>query len=94
MSLFCGRVDGGCFMSFTREQLADMFKELETELLRLEAEGQSEEVLWEAFERLVQVPSFTVDPRDRIWWWEQLYSTMERHGLTELSRMRVGREFN
>lgn len=55
----------------------------------LEAEGQPEEALWEAFERLVQRPSLAIDERDRIWWWEQIYSTMERHGLTELSHGRV-----
>jgi hypothetical protein len=80
-------------MSFTREQLAGMFDELEAELSRLEMQGQSEESLWEAFERLIQVPSFAIDSRDRIWWWEQLYSTMERHGLTELSRARISRDF-
>lgn len=80
-------------MSFTREELAETFKRLEVELNRLQSEGRPEDELWEAFERLVQVPTIAVDPRDRVWWWEQLYSTMERHGLTELSRSRVSREF-
>lgn len=35
-----------------------------------------------------------IDQRDRVWWWEQIYSTMERHGLTELSRGRISREFS
>ncbi|MET3650677.1 regulator of sirC expression with transglutaminase-like and TPR domain [Dyella japonica] len=80
-------------MTFTREQLSDMFQKLDEELKRLVAEGQPEEALWETFERIVQVPASAIDHRDRTWWWEQLYSTMEQHGLTELSRGRATREF-
>lgn len=77
-------------MSFTREQLAETFAQLEAELGMLEAEGRPEEDLWEAFERLVQLPALAIDVPDRAWWWEQIYSTMERHGLTELSRAKRG----
>ena len=80
-------------MSLTRAQLSERFDQLDVELVRLEAEGQSEEALWEAFERLVHVPSSAVDHRDRAWWWEQIYATMERHGLTELSRGHLQRKF-
>jgi hypothetical protein len=80
-------------MSLTRDELTETFNQLEAELTRLEADGQPEDTLWEAFERLVQMPSLAIDQRDRIWWWEQLYSTMERHGLTELSRTQGAREF-
>jgi len=80
-------------VSLTRDELSETFNQLEAELTRLEAEGQPEEALWEAFERLVHRPSIAIDQRDRIWWWEQVYSTMERHGLTELSRGRISREF-
>ena len=83
----------GCGMSLSRDELSEMFNQLEAELTRLEGERQPEEALWDAFERLVQVPSLAIDQRDRVWWWEQLYSTMERHALTELSRVRVSREF-
>ena len=80
-------------MSLTRDELLETFHLLEAELTRLEQEGQPEEAQWEAFERLIHLPSTAVDQRDRIWWWEQVYSTMERHGLTELSRGKVAREF-
>ncbi len=50
--------------------------------------SKPEDALWEAFERLGQMPSLAIDQRDRVWWWEQLYSTMEGRGLTELSRGR------
>lgn len=73
-------------MSFTRERLSEMFRQLETELAKLEEQKQPEEEFWAAFERLIQVPAAAVDQQDRIWWWEQLYSTMERHGLTDLSQ--------
>lgn len=73
-------------MSFEREQLSEMFRQLETELATLQEQNCPEEQLWAAFEQIVQVPASAVDQRDRLWWWEQLYSTMERHGLTELSR--------
>lgn len=76
-------------MSLTRDQLAGTFEQLEAELIKLENEGQPEGALWEAFERLAQVPSHMIDSHDRLWWWEQLYSAMERHHLTELSRGQV-----
>lgn len=77
----------------TRDELAETFRRLDAELIKLKTEGQAEEVLWEAFSRLIHAPSLSIHHRDRIWWWEQLYSTMERHGLTELSRGQVRREF-
>jgi hypothetical protein len=81
-------------MSFTRVELTETFMHLDEELIRLKSEGQPEEVLWDAFEQHAQMPSSAVNPRDRSWWWEQVYSAMERHGLTELSRRRVAREFS
>ena len=80
-------------MSLTRDQLSKRFDQLDAELIKMKAEGRPEEALWEAFERLIQVPSSEVDHRDRVWWWEQLYAMMERHGLTELSRGHLRREF-
>ncbi|WP_239949158.1 hypothetical protein [Dyella terrae] len=80
-------------MSLTRDQLLERFVQLDAELIKLKTEGQAEEVLWEAFERLAQVPSSAVDHRDRVWWWEQVYATMERHGLTELSRGHLQHDF-
>ena len=87
------RLGSGCYMSLTREELMETFNRLETELVRLEAEGQSEETLWETFERLAHLPAISVDQRDRLWWWGQLYSTMEKHGLTELSRGKIAQDF-
>ncbi|WP_238481119.1 hypothetical protein [Dyella telluris] len=62
------------------------FAELDTELCRLASLDAPEEDLWAAFEQLVHVPAITIDQADRRWWWEQVYATMERHALTELSR--------
>lgn len=75
---------------YSREQLAERFAELDAELVRLMAVDAPEEDLWTAFERLVHVPAASIDQVDRRWWWEQLYATMERHGLTELSRQASG----
>ncbi|AIF48122.1 hypothetical protein [Dyella japonica] len=80
-------------MSLSRGELSETFNLLEVELTKLEVEGQPEEALWDAFERMVQMPSLAIDQRDRVWWWEQVYSMMERHSLTELSRRRTVREF-
>jgi hypothetical protein len=80
-------------MSYTREQLTAIFEDLETELRRLEWAGRPEEELWDAFERLVHMPSIAIEPRDRLWWWDQVYAAMERHGLTELSTTRLARDF-
>ena len=72
---------------YSREQLSAKFAELDAELLRLAAIDAPEEDLWAAFEQLVHVPTSTIEQRDRRWWWEQAYGTMERHGLTALSRL-------
>lgn len=80
-------------MSLSRDELSEAFNQLEAELTRLEAEHKPEEALWEAFERLVHMSSSAIDQRDHDWWWEQVYSTMERHGLTELSQWRGAREY-
>jgi len=71
---------------YSREQLAAKFTELDAALIRLAEADAPEEDLWAAFEHLVHVPASSIDRGDRRWWWEQLYATMERHGLTELSR--------
>jgi hypothetical protein len=62
-------------------------------LRQLKSASRPEEELWDAFERLIHMPSVAIDHRDRLWWWEQVYSAMERHGLTELSRDHLAREF-
>jgi len=80
-------------VSYTREQLTAIFEELDSELRLLKSAGRPEEDLWEAFDRIVHLPSIAIDHRDRLWWWEHVYSAMERHGLTELSSARVAREF-
>lgn len=80
-------------MTASKSQLSEMFNRLEAELTRLEDQRRPEEELWDAFERLLHVPSASIDPKDRLWWWEQVYSAMERHGLTELSQQHLAREF-
>jgi hypothetical protein len=80
-------------MPFTRDQLSERFAQLDAELAKLKAQAAPEEVLWDAFEALAQLPTSLVDHRDRVWWWQQVYDAMERHGLTDLSREHVQREF-
>ena len=75
---------------YSKEQWATMFAELDEELNGLAMRDAPEEDMWAAFERLVQVPSTSIDRADSRWWWEQVYATMERRGLTELSRQASG----
>lgn len=79
-------------MSLTRQTFADAFKQLDDDLVRLRAIGRPDEDLWEAIDRAVQVPTCSVAPRDRLWWWEQVYKLMERHQLTELSQARAPKD--
>jgi hypothetical protein len=72
---------------YSREQLTAKFAELDAELIRLAAIDAPEEDRWAAFEQLIHMPTSAIDDGDRRWWWEQLYATMERHGMTELSRL-------
>lgn len=71
---------------YSREELSLRFAELDAELGRLSARGAPEELFWAAFEQLVHLPTASIDESDRRWWWEQVYATMERHGLTELGQ--------
>ena len=78
-------------MALTRSQLVDGLIALDAELLRLETNGEPEEALQLAFERMVNTSTRTVGPRDRPWWWRQLYCAMDRRavrgkGLTEMTR--------
>ncbi|WP_109125121.1 hypothetical protein [Dyella sp. C11] len=74
-------------MPFSREQLTFRFAALDAQLVRLARRHALEEERWAAIEQLVQLPTSDIAEADRRWWWEQLYSTMERHGLTELSQL-------
>lgn len=74
-------------MNYSRAQLAARFAELEEALTRLARSDAPEEDRWAAFEQLVHMPAVAIHENDRRWWWEQVYATMERHGLTELSRL-------
>jgi len=79
--------DKAMSVRYSRQQLAERFAALDAELIQRVALGAPEEDLWAAFGQLVHVPASSIDLGDRRWWWEQLYATMERHGLTELSRV-------
>lgn len=74
-------------VNYSRAQLADRFAELEEALTRLARSDAPEEDRWAAFEQLVHMPAAAIHENDRRWWWEQVYATMERHSLTELSRL-------
>jgi hypothetical protein len=66
-------------MTLTRAQLINEFTSLDEELSRLDAAGETEEAFRLAFERMVYTSTRTVAQRDRLWWWDQLYATMDRH---------------
>lgn len=68
-------------MALNRSQLVDGLIALDAELLRLETNGEPEEAVQLAFERMVNTSSRTVGPRDRLWWWGQLYSAMDRRAV-------------
>jgi hypothetical protein len=72
----------------TRQQLQRQFDDLDKHLCVLEEKQAHEEVMWLAIEDRMQLPSGAIAKFDRLWWWEQLYSLMERHALTELSQFR------
>ena len=77
-SNFSGRQGAiGC-MALTRSQLVDGFLCLDAELLRLETNGEPEEAMQLALERMVYTSTRTVGPPDRLWWWGQLYSAMDQ----------------
>lgn len=65
-------------MALTRSQLVDGLLTLDAELLRLETNGEPEETMQLAFERMVYSSTRTVGPPDRLWWWGQLYSAMDQ----------------
>lgn len=68
-------------MALTRSQLAEGLRSLDAELLSLEAKGESEEAIQLVFERMVTASTRTVGPRDRMWWWGQLYSAMDHQAI-------------
>jgi hypothetical protein len=65
-------------MALTRHQLVNSLQSLDAELLRLQTNGESKEAFQLAFERMVNASTRTVGPSDRLWWWRQLYSVMDR----------------
>lgn len=68
-------------MTHTRSQLADGLVALDAELSRLETSGEPQEAMQLALERMVNISTSTVGPRDRLWWWRQLYSVMDRRAI-------------
>ncbi|WP_426269396.1 hypothetical protein ACN9MB_14640 [Dyella kyungheensis] len=68
-------------MALTRLQLAEELRSLDAELLSLEAKGAPQEAIQLVFERMVGASTRTVGPRDRMWWWSQLYSAMDRQAI-------------
>ncbi|WP_109126051.1 hypothetical protein [Dyella sp. C11] len=72
----------------TRRQLQRQFEDMDAQLSILEERQVHEEVKWMAIEDRMHLPSGALADTDRLWWWEQMYSLMERHALTELSQLR------
>jgi len=71
-------------MIYTREELAEIFRQLDSELRSLASSDAPEEERWRVVEDMAHVPASAVSEEDRLWWWQQLYDALERHGLTEL----------
>lgn len=74
-------------MTLTRPELAEMFRRLDAELATLVASDASEDERWRVVEELAHVPASVVSEEDRLWWWQQLYDSLERHGLTDLASL-------
>ena len=74
-------------MIYTREELAKMFRDLDAELASLASSDAPEEERWQVVEDMAHVPASAVSEEDRLWWWQQLYDALERHGLTELGNL-------
>jgi len=71
-------------MIYTREELAEIFRQLDSELRSLASSDVPEEERWQVVEDIAHIPASAVSEEDRLWWWQQLYAALERHGLTEL----------
>lgn len=71
-------------MIYTREELAEIFRQLDSELRSLASSDVPEEERWQVVEDIAHIPASAVSEGDRLWWWQQLYDALERHGLTEL----------
>jgi len=71
-------------MIYTREELAEIFRQLDSELRSLASSDVPEEERWQVVEDIAHIPASAVSEEDRLWWWQQLYDALERHGLTEL----------
>lgn len=74
-------------MTRTRTELAEMFRRLDAELATLAASGASDDERWRIVEELAHVPASVVSEEDRLWWWQQLYDSLERYGLTDLASL-------
>ncbi|WP_267225616.1 hypothetical protein [Dyella silvae] len=72
-------------MALTRSQLVDDLLALDAELLRLEAGGVAEEAIQAVLEHTVNSSTRTVDQRDRLWWWSQLYAVMDHRSARLMS---------
>ncbi len=78
-SLSCGNGAAIESMALTRVELADQLLALDEELHRLEVNGAQEETVQLLLEHMVNASTRTVGQQDRLWWWKQLYSVMDRH---------------
>lgn len=65
-------------MALTRSQLVNGLISLDAELLRLDMSDEPEEAFQLVFERMVATSIGAVAPRDRLWWWGQLYLAMDQ----------------
>jgi len=68
-------------MALTRSQLVDGLIALNAELVMLETNGEPEEAIQLVLERMVNTSTRTVGSQDRLWWWRQLYSIMDRRAI-------------
>lgn len=80
-------------MSLTRSQLVDGLAALNAELSKLEANGEPEEAMQLAFEHMVNASTRAVGPRDRLWWWGQLYSVMDRRAVRAKELAGLSRDY-
>lgn len=72
-------------MALTRSQLVDALLALDAELLGLEAGGVQEEAVQRVLVQAVHLSTRSVDKRDRLWWWGQLYAVMDHRAARLMS---------
>jgi hypothetical protein len=69
------------YKSMSRQDLENLLNDLDGDIARLRADYPDREEFWEAFNGLTEVGIERAEPRDQVWFQEQIQRLIERHGL-------------